>query len=804
MQLFTGLCVIQENLKMLVAKTKIICGAICFFALSLSSFAQGNTLSGYVKDSSTGESLIGATIYIKGTYTGTTSNEYGYYSLTLPANKYIVVFNYLGYDAYETMVDLGESQSLNIELNPLVSQIEEITIKAERENQNVVSTQMSNVTLSAKTIKQIPVLMGETDIIKTLQLLPGIKSTGGLSSGMSVRGGGRDHNLIMLDEAVVYNSGHLGGLFSVFNNDAIKNVEIYKGFIPAEHGGRLSSVLDIRMKDGNSKKFTANGGIGLISSRLTLEAPIVKDKASFLLSGRRTYMDAIISAYKTLSKDDRITEFPLHFYDLNAKVNYSLDQNNKLYLSGYFGRDVFSFSLNENATSEFNWGNYTGTIRWNHIFNQKMFSNFTLLASNYDYLLFSEFKVGREEKTFSFHYDAYIKDYGAKMDFGYFLNQNNTLKFGLSATYHDIKVGEVNGKQDTLNFKFKLPSIPGVENALYLRNEQKIGNKLALNYGLRYSMFYNPGNNDVNEVEDYIVDGSKEYSWDQTLYQGLEPRLGITYIIDQTQSVKTSYSRTRQYMLVASNSTSGSPIDVWISVNPNIKPMISDQVSLGYFRNFMDNVLETSIEVYYKESKNNVAFKEFAQPQFNEFMEEDLRFGIGKAYGLEILIKKQEGRLTGWVGYELSRSELKIRDIQEKKWFPSPYDSPHDITIVAMYELSARWSISANWLWRSGQPLNAPSMRYQYGGLILPYYPGRNRDRLPDYHRMDLGITLQQIFSASYTKWTDELVLSVYNVYFQRNPDLIDFSQTDEQFVTQATKYTFIPFFPSLTYNFKF
>ncbi len=775
------------------------------FTLIIQVYPEKYSISGYIKDKSNGELLIGANVYIKATKTGTISNLYGFYSLTLDEGNYDIICNYIGFQITEISLNLNNNKILNIELEPSIEEIEEVIVKAERGNKNVVSTQMSTVSLSAKTIKQIPVLMGEIDIIKTMQLLPGIKSTGGLSSGMSVRGSSRDQNLLILDEATVYNAAHLGGIFSIFNNDAIKNVEIYKGFIPAEYGGRLASVVDIRMKDGNTKKFSANGGIGLISSRLTIEAPIVKDKSSFIISGRRTYIDAIVKGVKVISNSDKINDFPIHFYDLNSKVNYTINQNNRIFLSGYFGRDVFSFSMNEDAKTNFDWGNYTGTLRWNHVFNSRLFSNITVLASDYDYLMDTEFKIGREKKTFAFNYDAFIKDYSGKIDFGYYLNQNSTIKFGLLTTYHDIKVGEINGRQDTVKFNFSLPSIPGIENAIYVRNEQKISDQFIVNYGVRYSMFLNPGTNKINTIdENYNVTGKTNYKWDSIIYNGFEPRLGITYILNEKHSVKTSYSRTLQYLFIASNSTTGNPLDVWISVNPNIKPQICDQISIGYFRNFLDNMLEASVETYFKKSMNQVSFKEFAQPQFNENIEEDLRFGKGRAYGIELLIKKPEGKINGWIGYEYSKSELKINDIQEKDWFLSPYDSPHDVTIVIIYNLSKRIDISANWIWKTGQPLNAPAMRYEYGDLILPYYPGRNTDRLPSYHRLDLGLTIKNIIKTN-AKYKDELVISIYNAYINKNPDLIYFEQDSEDYyITKATRVTYIPFFPSLTYNFKF
>lgn len=771
------------------------------------AWGQKYTISGFVRDKSDGESLIGATVSVKGTYTGTVSNAYGFYSLTLEKGSYDLVFNYIGYAPREIGMTLDDDSTLNVDLETTVSEIEEVVVSSSRRNSNVVSTDMSSVKLRSATINKVPSFMGETDIIRTLQLLPGIKSTGGLNSGMSVRGGGRDQNLMLLDEATVYNASHLGGLFSLFNNDAIKNVEIHKGFIPAEMGGRLASVLDIRMKDGNSKHFAANGGIGLISSRLSVEGPIVKDKSSFIVSGRRTYLDAIVGAVKKVARNRDIQDFPVHFYDLNAKVNYVVNQNNRLFLSGYTGSDVFSFSLNENASTRFNWGNYTGTVRWNHLFSSRLFSNFTLLASDYDYLMDTRFVVGREDKVFSYRYDAFIRDYSAKVDMGYYAGRNNTLKFGAMSTYHDVNVGDVQGRQDTTEFRFTLPSVPGVENAIYLGNEQKAGEHLALNYGIRYSLFFNPGRQEINTVdENHNVTGSRKYNWNETIYHDLAPRLGATYVFNQQQSVKAAYSHTTQYMLVASNSTTGSPLDVWILANPNISPQKCDQVSAGYFRNFLENSVETSLEVYYKKTRNQVAFREFAQPQFNELIEEDLRFGNGRAYGIELLARKPEGRLNGWISYSYSVSKLKINDIQEKDWFYSPYDSPHDLSVVAIYSLTKKIELSASWMWKTGQPLNAPAMRYEYGNLILPFYPKRNGDRLPDYHRLDVSVTLHGgIFGRNRKRWKDDLVVSVYNAYNYKTPDLVYF-RTDETdpYRTEAVKVTYVPFFPSVTYNFRF
>ncbi|MBS3770571.1 MAG: TonB-dependent receptor [Bacteroidales bacterium] len=775
--------------------------------LTTGVFGQPYTISGHVQDQSDGEVLIGANISLKGTTTGTTTNAYGFYSITLEPGEYTIACSYVGYSGKEINLELNGDTTLDIELERKNTQLEEVVVEGEKSNSNIVSMDMSLDKLNSETIDKIPVLMGEVDMIKTLQMLPGVKSTGTLTSGMSVRGGGRDQNLIQLDEAPVYNASHLGGIFSVFNNDAIKNVELYKGKIPARYGGRLSSLIDIRMKDGNMKEFAGEGGIGLISSRLTLEGPVVKDKGSFIVSGRRTYMDAVIGLARDISGSGRITEFPFHFYDLNAKVNYRFDDNNRLYLSGYFGRDVFSYSIGNDNNSNFNWGNYTATARWNHVFNNRLFSNFTLMASNYDYLLDNKLSIGREKRTYSFEYGAFVKDLSAKTDFTYYINNNNTMRFGLKSTYHDFNVGDISGIRDTSSFEFKLPAIRSIESAFYLNNEQKVTENFTVDYGFRYSVFQNIGKATVNVVDDnYNVVRERTYDKGEiyNTYHGIEPRIGMNYVFSENRSVKASYSRTRQYLLIASNSNTGSPLDVWISANPNIKPQIGDQYSLGYFRNFLDDEIETSFEMYYKDMQNLVAFKEFAQPQFNPDMEEELRFGKGRAYGFETTVKKAEGNLSGWISYSFSRSMKKIKDIQEKDWFPSPYDRPHDLTLVAMYDLTRRISLSANWTYKTGRPLNAPAARYEYGNLVLPYYPGRNKDRMPDYHRLDVGLTIIGNSDPG-SNFEGEWVFSVYNAYARKNADAIYFTQDKADFYeTKAMRTSYFTIFPSVTYNFKF
>ena len=784
-------------------------GSIIIAFILFAGFAhcQEVTISGHIKDKSTGEVLIGVNVYLKKSSVGTASNAYGFYSLTVPDSRETLVFSYVGYQPKEFDLELQNDTTLNVELTQQTKDIEEVVVSSKREDENIRSTDISVEKLDNRTIKKIPVLMGEADMIKTLQLMPGVKSMGSMSSGMSIRGGSRDQNLLLLDEAPVYSAEHLSGLFSVFNNDAVKNVELYKANIPARYGGRLSSLIDIRMKDGNSKKFSGAGGIGLISSRLTLEGPIVKDKSSFVVSGRRTYTDLAVDLFKEINNDDDIQDFPLYFYDLNMKANYRIDNNNRLYASGYFGRDKFSYEMGEGNSSEFDWGNYTTTFRWNHVFNQKLFSNLTLIASNYDYLLENQFSAGEEENTYSFEYKAFVKDYSLKMDFGYYLNDLNTIRFGMQSTFHDFNLGQVNGKQGDQEFDLQLPKTKSIESGIYLSNEQKLGDNLSLNYGVRYSLFQNIGSATVNVVDgDYNVIGEENYDNGEIYqtYQNLEPRVAMTYVLSGDQSIKASYSRTSQYIFIASNSRRGNPLDVWMSANPNIKPQTGDQYSTGYYRNFLDNKIETSFDIYYKEMHNQVAFKAFAEPQFNPNIEEDLRFGKGRAYGAELMIKRPKGRLSGWISYSYSTSELKINDIQHKGWYPSPFDRPHDLNIVAMYDLTNRISISANWSYKTGRPLNAPSARYEYGGVVAPYYSGRNQDRMPDYHQLDLSITIKNKEKASQLI-NGEWVISVNNAYARKNADALFFQQEEyNSYETKAKKVSYYTIFPSVSYNFKF
>jgi hypothetical protein len=739
---------------------------------SLSAQEKKYTVSGSIRDGSNGEDLIGAEVVIDGTRTGTVSNAYGFYSISLPKGKYTLVFSYIGYRKKETPFELSADLKLNVNLESDAQELSEVVISAEGRNANVVQTDMSMEKLSAKAIKAVPAMMGEVDVIKAIQLLPGVQSTSEGSSGFSVRGGGHDQNLILLDEAAVYSASHLMGFFSVFNNDAIKDVTLYKGDIPASFGGRLASLLDIRTKDGNSQRYTATGGVGLISSRLTLEGPL-GDKASAIISGRRTYADVFLK----LSTNDNLKNSSLYFYDMNAKVNFRIDDNNRIFLSGYFGRDKFGMDFAGMA-----FGNKTGTARWNHIFSPKLFSNFTLIGSFYDYYIRSEIsdQLSQELKSG-------LEDYGLKADFAYMPNPSNSLKFGYNFIYHGFKPGEGGGlSEESILGHIKLPMKYAMENVGYIANETGIGEKLKLKYGLRYTSFSN-----MNQ-------GKIVYTQQQ-----LEPRAGLTFVFNDKNSVKVSYSRTTQFIQLASNSTSGSPLDLWFQASENVKPQLCDQLAAGYFHNFTDDMFELSTELYYKDMKNVIDFKDHAQLMINENLEQELRFGKGYSYGLELMLRKTRGALNGWVSYTLSKSRRRIDDINNGDWYRSPYDKPHNVSVVTNYEISPKWAVSGTWVYASGTPVTYPTGRFQIEDSYVPIYSGRNEYRYPDYHRLDLSATLQ--LSKPGSRSRHELNFSLYNAYGRKNVWTILFRQESEQRdVSYAEKIYLFTFIPSITWNFTF
>ncbi len=751
-------------------------------------------VSGSIKDADNGEQLLGATVYIKELKTGTASNMYGFYSVSLQQGNYTLVYSYIGYQSVEKSIHLKANTTLNIELLPIQNTLKEVVITEKRSNENITKNEMSAIKMDAKTIRQIPAFMGEVDIIKAMQLLPGVQTTSEGSSGFSVRGGSPDQNLILIDEATVYNASHLLGFFSVFNNDAIKDVKIYKGDIPMNYGGRLSSVLDVRMNDGNQKHFEGSGGIGSISSRLTLEGPLIKEKTSFLLSGRRTYFDLFLP----LSPDEKIRNNTLYFYDFNAKISHTINENNRIYASGYFGRDVFI-----NNFSKLTSGNQTFTFRWNHLFSKKLFSNLMFVYSKYDYYLGTP-----DGEAYSFDWKSRMRDYGFKNDFTLYASPNNTVRFGISSIYHIFEPGSAKGTGSQSFFnEFAVPSSYALENGLYLGNDQKINNKLNLKYGLRLSMFNNVGPATIYNFDKNFksLDSSVYQSGDfYKTYAGLEPRFGISYTLNEKSSLKASYAGTYQYIQLAQNSTSGTPLDVWFPASPNVKPQRSDQFAIGYFRNFLDNFLETSVEVYYKKMYNSIDFKDHAELLLNEKIEGELRFGESQSKGLEILVKIPEGRFNGWISYTLSKTDRNFADINNGKTYLAYYDKPHNISLVMNYEFTKRTSLSATWIYYTGAPVTFPTGRAEIGGRIVPIYSDRNAYRMPDYHRLDLSLTLKGKQKPN-RKWNSEWNFSIYNAYGRKNAWTINFVQDkDNPQITYAEKTYLFSIIPAITYNFKF
>lgn len=752
------------------------------------------TISGHVKDKENGEDLIGATIYVEELKTGTTSNEYGFYSITLKPGNYTLRFSFLGYEDFKKEINLTGNLTLNVEMEIKKQELSEVVITEKAMNDNVTKIEMGSIKMNMKTIREIPAMMGEVDIIKAIILLPGVQTISEGGSGFSVRGGSMDQNLIQLDEATVYNASHLMGFFSVFNNDAIKDVKLYKGDIPASSGGRLSSLLDVRMKDGNSKKFSGTGGIGTISSRLTLEGPIVKDKASFIVSGRRTYADIFLKfSPKKSNRETRI-----YFYDFNAKVNYNIDKNNRVFISAYYGKDIF-----KNEDFKMGWGNNTFTARWNHLFSQKMFSNFTMIYSRFNY------ELGVPEgQVNSFQWKSDLTDIGAKADFTYYLNSSNTIKFGISSIHHAFVPGAARGLgEESVLDEYVVPDIGALESGVYISNEQKLGARFTLKYGLRYSFFQNVGpatiyNYDDNyEVTDSTVYGSGNFF---SPYGGLEPRLGVVFLLNEKSSLKASYSRTRQYVHLAQNSTAGTPLDIWFPSSPNVKPEVADQFALGYFRNFSDNRIEASVEGYYKKINNSLDFKDHAELLLNKYLEGELRFGEAQAYGVEFLARYNFSKFSGWVSYTLSRTEKKINGINDNNRYPATYDRPNDVSIVVTYDLSKRISLGATWVYSTGSAVTFPTGKFEYGNIYVPVFSSRNGYRMPDYHRLDLSATLKRKDKPD-KKWDWNLNLSIYNAYGRKNPWVINFKQEeDDPSKTYAEMIYLFGIVPAITFNFSF
>jgi hypothetical protein len=770
------------------------------------------TINGYIKDAADGEALIGATVYIKEINNGALTNEYGFYSITLPPGSYTVSVTYLGYLTASRPVILDKNTQVSIELASESTQLKEVTVEAEADQPTVRNTEMSTNRLDIKTISKIPTLLGEVDVIRSLLLLPGVSTVGEGAAGFNVRGGSVGQNLILLDEAPVYNSSHLFGFFSVFNPDAVKDVKLYKGAVPARYGGRLASILDVRMKEGNSKKFEASGGVGTIFSRLAIEAPIVKDKASFIVALRRSYIDILARPALQFLKDGGA----LNFYDLTLKANYNIDRKNKVFLSGYFGRDVFKFD----KVQGFDWGNTTGTARWNHLYNERLFSNLTLVYSKYDYNL----AFGKDDRN-SFKWNSVISNFIFKPQFTYYINSDNELNFGGELTYYTFEpanaVGVTNGKP----VDFSIDKKHNLETALHIGNSQKISEALSIDYGLRYSHFQYLGPGTAYTLNDTVpgirrtVVGLKNYGNGETIaqYDNLEPRLSFKVQTTPSSSVKGSYNRMAQYLHLISNTTASNPLDVWNPSSNNIKPQVGDQFTLGYFKEIgEEKKYEFSLEGYLRYTKNQVDYIDGADLLINRYLEADLLIGKGRAYGVEAYLQKKTGQFTGWVSYTLGRSELKVDGINQGEWYETRFNQTHNLKIAGFYDINKRWSVSANFAFTSGTPTTFPTSRYVVQGVLIPYnaQESRNNVHLPDYHRLDISFRFEGRKThrdGSPRKNTDYWVFGLYNVYAHKNPFSIYFSQTDARFPSgqalssQATQLAIIgTVIPSVSYNFKF
>ena len=798
-------------------------------------FAQNFTISGTVKDKSNGETAIGANVYLKEITVGSIANVYGFYSISAPKGTYTIVCSYLGYEIFQQKITLDKNQSLTISLIPSAITTEEVTINAKAE-ENIKSAQMSAVQMDIQQIKKLPAFMGEVDILKTIQLIPGVKSAGDGQSGFYVRGGGPDQNLILLDEAVVYNASHLMGFFSVFNGDAIKNVNLIKGGMPAQYGQRLSSVLDITMKEGNNQKFQVDGGIGLIASRVTVQGPIKKDTSSFIISARRTYIDAITKPiFNSGHSPFKGTSY--FFYDLNTKFNYQINKKNKLFLSGYFGQDKFQF---KDATAGFNiqvpWGNATTSLRWNHIFNEKLFSNTSAIFSYYN------FTLGAIQDNFEFKLFSGVRDYNLKHDFYYFPNSRHTIRFGVNYTFHTFIPTTASAKQGDVKFDLgEVIKLYCHEAQAYFGDDVEITENLQIHAGLRFGYFMQVGpftryqKNELGKVTDtiYYKIGKKIKE-----YNGLEPRFSTRYKLSKTAALKASYTYNKQYVHMASLSSVSLPTDVWMPSTDKIKPQTGHQYAIGYFQNFKNNMFETSVEAYYKTMKNLIEYKEGAQPDDNVKDNPDnaFTFGTGEAYGTELFIKKREGKLTGWIGYTLSWTKRTFSEINFGQTFYAKYDRRHDVSIVTTYDLNPRWTFSAIWVYATGNTGTLPNSLYYFEQSVNVQYGLRNSYRFKPYHRMDISATytpnrLKQIekrkkrIEKRYVKkgldsstvvvpkkwctnYQSSWSFSVFNVYNRMNPYFLYFDSSGDvlkgTFKVQAKQVSLFPVLPSVTWNFKF
>jgi hypothetical protein len=755
-------------------------------------FAQDKvTVSGTITSARTGETLIGASVRVPNSSAGTVSNEYGFYSLTLAKGNYTLEFSAVGLNAKSQSVSLQQNLVLNIALEEASSELEAVVVKATG-RRSITNAQMGMERLSVAETKNIPMLLGERDVLKTIQLLPGIKTAGEGSSGFFVRGGAADQNLILLDEATVYNASHLLGFFSTFNSDAIKDITVYKGGMPAQYGGRLSSVLDIKMNEGNNQEYDVSGGIGLISTKLNVEGPLQKGRSSFLVSGRRTYADLFLK----LSKDTNLNDNKLYFYDLNAKLNYQLSKKDRLFVSGYFGRD----KLGVGDQFGLGWGNGTGTIRWNHIFNSKLFSNTSFIYSNFDY------KISIRSGSNDFDIFSQIRDFNLKEELQWYADGRNTIRFGFNSVHHTIRPGEITSSSTTSLNPYVLQKRRSWENSIYASNNFKASDKINLTYGARLTAFSILGKGDYYNLDDEgNVTDTLSYDKGEIVktYLNLEPRVALSYVFNNTSSIKAAYVRNVQNLHLISNTTTGSPTDKWVASTNIIKPEVSDQVSLGWYKNLANNNYELTVETYYKNMHNQIDYRTGADIYLNsDAIESQLLFGKGRAYGIEWLLRKQTGKFTGWVSYTLSKTERKIDGINNNEWYNARQDRTHDIALVGVYQLNKKWTLSANWIYYTGDAVTFPAGKYRINDQVIFYYTERNGYRMPDYHRLDLGATVQL---KKTKKFSSELAFSLYNAYGRENAYTISFRESeDDPQKTEAVKLALFKFIPSISYNFKF
>lgn len=772
--------------------------------LSVSAFSQEKfTINGYIKDSLTGETLIGANIFIRSEGKGVSANQYGFYSITLKKGNYKALVSFVGYQTKEIDIVLNSNLQNNILLGLSNVAINNVTVVSRKRDNNIKTAQMGKMELNINTAKAIPAFMGEVDILKTLQLMPGIRNAGEGNAGFYVRGGGADQNLILLDDAVVYNTGHLFGFFSIFNSDAIKNVTLIKGGMPAQYGGRLSSVVDVAMKEGNTNKTQVDIGIGLIASRFSIQGPLKKNKASYMISARRTYADALVKPFIKKTSDYYGSGY--FFYDLNAKMNYEFSEKDHLYLSGYFGRDKFNFNNSKRSfQTEIPWGNSTATLRWNHIFNKKLFANTTLVYNDY------QFALNGRQNDFNINLSSGIRDLNAKTDFDYYASPEHKIKFGVQYTFHTFLPNVLSGNQDSVVFTPQNATKKYAnEYAAYIQDDWEINSKLKLNIGLRYSRFQQVGRYTkyIRDVNGNILD-SVVYGKGQTVqvYGGFEPRATLRYELNETSSLKVAVTHNLQYIHLVTNAGTTLPTDLWVPSTSIVQPQVSWQYAMGYFKNFKDGMFETSVEAYYKTMDHQIEYREGYTPSLKD-PEEEFVFGKGWSYGAEFFVNKVKGRLTGWVGYTLSWTMRKFKDLNDGMQYPSRNDRRHDLSIVANYELNKKWKLGSVFVYGTGAAISVPERFYFVSGTLTQEFSRINAYRMAAYHRLDFAATYIPTHKRN-SKFTSNWVFSVYNIYSRMNPYFIYYDQTGSaatgDLKVTAKQVSLFPIIPSITWNVKF